>query len=213
MRPGISTSTWSPSRISPIPPPAAASGETWPTRRAAGRTGETPVGDERYARTQPHPGESGGRIEHLAHSRAALGPFIADDYHVSRLDFTAQNGFGSSFLRIEAAGRTGVLHHLGSHRTLFDHRTFGGDVAGQDSQYRRPCGRDPPPCGIISPSAAGNAAKRSPHLAGNGGDILMDQSGAGQLFKYGLDPSHVIEIGNKDLACGVELCKAGESCG
>mgnify|MGYP007047224592 CR=1 FL=1 len=53
---------------------------------AAGSAGEAPVGDKGHRLAQTHAADGGGGVEHLPHTGAALGPLIADDYHVSGVD-------------------------------------------------------------------------------------------------------------------------------
>ena len=60
--------------------------------RAAGCAGEAAVGDEGHGLIQLHAGQSGGGVEHLAHTGAALGALVADDHHIARDDLARVDG-------------------------------------------------------------------------------------------------------------------------
>ena len=54
--------------------------------------GEAAVGDEGHGLIQLHTGQSGGGVEHLAHTGAALRALVADDHHVARDDLACVDG-------------------------------------------------------------------------------------------------------------------------
>ena len=51
--------------------------------QAAGGTREAAVGDQRHRLAEPGADDRRGDAQHLAHARAAGGPFVADDEHVA----------------------------------------------------------------------------------------------------------------------------------
>src|SRR3546814_6997572 len=53
---------------------------------AARGAGEATVGDQRHLVAHALPVERGGGRQHLAHARAALGAFVADDQHLAFLE-------------------------------------------------------------------------------------------------------------------------------
>ena len=88
-------------------PPTAASGATWPTTMPYVRAGESTVGDERDRVAEARADDSGRRRKHLAHARAALWTFVADDDDVALAGSSVQNRREARLFRIENAGGTG----------------------------------------------------------------------------------------------------------
>ena len=76
---------------------------------ASGSAGEPSVRDQSYRRAQSHSCNSGGRIEHLSHTGAALGAFIADHNYISRNDLSSLDGCNSILLTVKDSGRTFML--------------------------------------------------------------------------------------------------------
>ena len=95
---------------------------------AAGRTGETAVGDERNRGIQLHAGQRRGRVEHLAHARTALRAFVTDDQSHARLQRVVEDDLDGLLLGFDdqrrSAERPDLLRHA-----LF--------VSGASSRTRR----------------------------------------------------------------------------
>src|SRR5262245_51236195 len=94
---------------------------------AAGRSRETPVGQERdlAAHALTVKGRSGR--QHFSHPGAAFRPFVSDHEHVAFLVGLLLDGFEARFLPVKAARRAGKLQvrHPGN----LDDRTFRCEVA------------------------------------------------------------------------------------
>ena len=65
-------------------PPTADSGATWPTMGAVAGAGEATICHQSHIVAQTLAYDGGGNRQHLLHSGAALGSFVADDYDVPR---------------------------------------------------------------------------------------------------------------------------------
>ena len=107
--------------------------------RAVAGAGEAPVGDQRHVVAQALADDGGGYRQHLLHSRAALGAFVADDYYVSGLDLAALDGPEGGSLLVEYAG--GATVHLLLVAGHLDDRAVRGQVAAQDGQAARRAAR------------------------------------------------------------------------
>ena len=165
---------------------------------AAGSAGEAAIGDEGHGLVQLHAGQSGGGVEHLTHTGAALGAFVADDHHVARDDLARIDGGDGRFLAVEDAGRAGVLLHLGGHGAALDDAAIGGDVAPQDLQTAglRIGSIDGTDGLVVQDVSALDVLAEG--LAGDGGDIQVQQALLGQLGLHG-----------GDAACGVQIRHVG----
>ena len=106
---------------------------------AVGRAGEPTVGHQRHRVAEALPDERAGDGQHLAHSRAALGPFVADHHDVARLDLAALYGLEGRLLLLEDPGGSFVDALLVSGN--LDYGAFRSDVAAQDGQAARGAAR------------------------------------------------------------------------
>src|SRR5262245_60875227 len=75
----------------------------------AGCSGEAPVGDQRNLPAHALPVEGGGGRQHLSHSGAAFGPFVADHEHVAFPVLLLLDRLEARFLPVKAACRAGKL--------------------------------------------------------------------------------------------------------
>src|SRR5699024_1725197 len=99
---------------------------------AAGRAGETSVGDQGHILVQFHTGQRAGRIEHLPHARTAFWPFVADDDDIALDDLAVVDRIDRLLFTVKDTGRTGVLQHGRIDRAAFDDTAFWRDVAKED---------------------------------------------------------------------------------
>src|SRR4029077_2564720 len=76
--------------------------------QAASCAAEASVGDQGYAFTETFAHDGRGHAQHFSHAGAALGTFIADYDHVSRLDLLAGHRLHCRFFGIEDARGAGV---------------------------------------------------------------------------------------------------------
>src|SRR4030042_634122 len=104
-----------------------------PNRRATATAGKAAIGNEGHFFIQSHTTEERGRSEHLSHPRPSLGPFITDNYYLTRFYTTTHNSFGGFFLRIEHPGRTPVSHHLWRYGSPFHHGALRRQVTKENS--------------------------------------------------------------------------------
>ena len=89
--------------------------------RAARCAAETAVRDERHAVAEPHAHDSRGRVQHLAHTGAALRTLIADDNDVARYDLARVDGRLRVLLALKHACRAFMHKHLRQNgRTLYN---------------------------------------------------------------------------------------------
>ena len=103
--------------------------------KAVRPAGETSVGDERHALAQPLAHDNRGDGEHLAHTGAALRPFIANDHHIAVGDTVLLDGFQRQFFRVKDLSRAGEAQAFFA-RDLGD-RALGGKVAVKNLQMPR----------------------------------------------------------------------------
>src|SRR5262245_49961090 len=94
---------------------------------AAGGAGETSVGDEGDLAAHALSVERGGRCQHLAHARAALGALIADHEHVAFPVLAVLDRLEAGFFAVETTRRTGKfqLTHAGN----LNNGTLGREIA------------------------------------------------------------------------------------
>src|SRR5699024_5921218 len=78
--------------------------------------------------------EEARRVQHLLHTRAALGAFVADDHHITGCDLLVEDAFDGGLLGLEHLGRAGEGPQLFLHTGGLDDRTVGGQVAEQHGQ-------------------------------------------------------------------------------
>ena len=108
-----------------------------PDGGAARRARKPSVGDERDVRAQPRAHDGGGGGEHLAHPRAALRAFVADDDDVALHDLAAGDGLHRRFFAVEHLCGAAVAEHGGVDGALFHHRALRGDIALEDGEPAR----------------------------------------------------------------------------
>ena len=94
-----------------------------------GGTGEPTIGDEGHGIAQPHAHDGGGGVQHFPHTGAALGAFVADDYHVAGVDVPRIDGGLSLFLGFKDPGGAFVHQHFGKHRAALDHAALRSQIA------------------------------------------------------------------------------------
>ena len=88
--------------------------------QAGGAAAEASVGNQGAFLSKVHRLDIRGRIEHLLHSGAALGAFVADYYHVAAYHLASEDAVTSLFLRVEhlcgaAEMEDGLVHARGLH--------------------------------------------------------------------------------------------------
>src|SRR5690625_2862354 len=84
-------------------------GTYMPDTEAAGGTGKAPVGDQRHLVSHALPVDRCGGRQHLAHTRAAFRPFVADDEDVAFLVAALLNRLESLLFTVEDQGRAPEL--------------------------------------------------------------------------------------------------------
>ena len=172
---------------------------------AAGRTGETAVGDERNRGIQLHAGQRGGRVEHLAHTRTALRAFVADDNNVTRHDLAVVNGGNCVFLAVEHACRTFVHHHFRCNCRTLDNTAVLCDVAPQNSDaagLRIRILERTNDLGVLVDNALKVLADR---LTGAGDERQVEEIALGQLLHDGRNAACHIKLLNVVRACRCEV--------
>src|SRR5262249_6017155 len=75
----------------------------------AGRSRESPIGDERDLPAHALPVKGGSGRQHLSHPGAAFGPFVADYEHVAFPVLLLLDSLEARFLPVKAARRAGKL--------------------------------------------------------------------------------------------------------
>ena len=76
-------------------------------------SGETSVCYDSYAVSESHTVHSACEREHFAHSRAALGAFITNDYYVAGFYCSVIDSLYSGLFLVEYTSRASVCEHLG----------------------------------------------------------------------------------------------------
>src|SRR5207245_9095494 len=71
-------------------------------------TAEAAIGQQRDRLAQPLAYDGRRDAQHLAHTRSAAGPFVADDHHVACVDLATGHGGHGGFFAVEHTRRTGV---------------------------------------------------------------------------------------------------------
>ncbi len=99
--------------------------------RAAGCSGEPAVGNQSHVLIQPHARNGRRGVQHLPHSRTALGTLVADDYHIPGFDFPGVNGGNGILFAVEHPGRPAVDHHFLCHRGPLHHTALRRQIALQ----------------------------------------------------------------------------------
>ena len=174
---------------------------------AAGSAGEAAIGDEGHGLVQLHAGQSGGGVEHLTHTGAALGAFVADDHHIAGYDLACVDGRNGGLLAVEDAGRAGVLLHLRGNGAALDYAAVRCDVAPQDLQTAGGGvgvldGAD----GLIVQDA-GTLDVLAQRFAGDGGNIQIQQALLGQLGLHGGDAACGVEVGHVSRTGGSQMAE------
>ncbi len=93
---------------------------------AAGRTGETSVGDQRNFFTGALAVERGRRRKHFAHAGAATRSFVADHQHFALFVLAMLDCIEAGLLAVEAARRAAELQRL--HAGDFHDRAIGCEI-------------------------------------------------------------------------------------
>ena len=96
--------------------------------------GEAPVGDEGANLAEPLAFQKRGRVEHLLHSRTALGPFIDDHHHVAGMDLVARDRVAGRLLRLEDPRRPLELPARFVDAGGLHDAAVLGDIAVEDGQ-------------------------------------------------------------------------------
>ena len=172
---------------------------------AAGRTGETAVGDERNRGIQLHAGQRRGRVEHLAHARTALRAFVADDNNITRHDLAVVNGGNCVFLAVEHACRTFVHHHFRCNCRTLDNTAVLCDVAPQNSDaagLRIRILERTNDLGVLVDNALEVLADR---LAGAGDERQVEEITLGQLLHDGRNAACHVKLLNVMRACRSQM--------
>ena len=121
----------SPSRTAAIGPPCAASGATCPAIKPCVAPENRPSVSKRNGIAQSGADQRRGNAEHLAHSRPALRPFVANDDDVVVFDLAVLHGLKGIFLTIENPRRPFVNHALMT--CDFDHAAFRRQITFENN--------------------------------------------------------------------------------
>ena len=130
----------SPSRSSPIGPPSAASGETWPMHRPRVPPEKRPSVISATLSPIGIPLSMRRERQHLAHARSAARSLVAHDDHVAGLDLAGDRGVGRRLLAVEHARRTAEGHLVLRHRADLDHRAESGASDAEEHAERAALG-------------------------------------------------------------------------
>ena len=176
--------------------------------RAAGRTREPTIGDQRNAFAQPHARDHRGGGEHFAHTRTAFGAFVPNHDHIARVDVAGADGCRRILFAVEHPRGTAVHHHFRHHRALLDHGAFGSQIAKQDRDTAVFAQRG---FQLVDDLAVRvrRRVNALAHCAADGHQIAMDQSAFVQLFQHRLDAADFVQVGDEHLAGGVQLADLG----
>ena len=139
---------------------------------------------------------------------AALGSFIANDYHITGNHFAAGNGRNGLFFGIIALGRAFVLHHLRCNSALLHHSAVFCQVAGQHSDTavcRERCLQ-----GVNNLTVGVRRSVQSIlYRAADGQAIGIDHTALGQLFHHCGNTAHIVQIRNKHGGGRIQLADLG----
>ena len=128
----------SPSRTNAIGPPSVGLGGDVADAQAGGAAGEAAVGQQQHVLAEAGALDRAGHGQHLAHARPALGPLVADDDDVARLQRALGDGVHGALLAVEDP--RGALEDLGVEAGRLHDRALGGQRARAGSRARRSCG-------------------------------------------------------------------------
>ena len=180
---------------------------------AARSPAEPSVRDQRNRGTESHTGNGGSRVEHLSHTRAALGTFVADHHDVSLADLSAEYRGDGVILGIKDPGRTFVYKHLGRNRTLLDNSAFRRDVSRKDSQPARPAVRIFHRTDDFRIPVECIFNIFTDRLSGHGHAVEVQKPESGQLIHDGIDPARLIQLIHIGMACRGEVAQVRCLCG
>ena len=123
----------SPSRTAAIGPADKCLGRNMTRGESARRAAEAPVSEQRHLRTQLRIRADGRcHLQHLAHARPALRPFVANHHHIAGLDAACLHNLEAIFFRVKHA-RGPAMVVLARRRNLH-HAAFRREVAFQNHQ-------------------------------------------------------------------------------
>ena len=177
--------------------------------RAAGRTGEAAIGDERHGGVQLHARQRTGGVEHLTHTGAALGAFVPDDYDVAGVDVPCVDGRNGGVLTVKDAGRAAVYLHFRRNGAALDDTAVRRNVAPQDLQTTGLAVRivDRADGLVVENLRALDVLPQG--LAGDGGHIQVQQALLGQLGLHSRDAARLVQVGHMGRACGGQVAEVG----
>ncbi len=114
-------------------PPTNASGATWPAVNPRVAPEKRPsVSSATVCAEIRMSADCRRHLQHLAHARAALRAFVANDQHVAGLDLAGLHGGKTFLFAIEDARRTAMLHTVGGGN--LHHAALGREIAFQNHQ-------------------------------------------------------------------------------
>src|SRR6202041_1452640 len=82
------------------------------SHQSVGGTAEATVGQQRNRGSEPLAHKSRGHPQHFAHTRSALGSFIADDHNIAGMNLLTGDGGHGVLFGFKNARRTTMLQPL-----------------------------------------------------------------------------------------------------
>ena len=176
--------------------------------QAASCAGETAVGEERHSFGKLGDARDGGGDEqHLAHARAALRAFIANDDNVVRLDLAGLDGVQSVFFGVEDARRAAMLQALVSGD--LDDAAVGSEIAFEDDESAGWLdGIAQRVDDYLAGSFDGERGFLGERAAGNIGRAAVDQARVEQALGEQAAAAGVLIVGRNVVAAGLEIADA-----
>ena len=171
---------------------------------AARRAREAPVGDQRDFLAHALAVERGGGRQHLAHARAALGAFVADDDDRAFLDLARLDGREAIFLAFEHLRRAAELQPL--HAGDLDDRAVGRQRAAQADDT---AGRGDRRLHVVDHLLVGVPGDLvdilAERLAGDGHRLGIEEAAIEQRLHHHVDPAGVVHVLGDIFPAGLQV--------
>ena len=171
---------------------------------------EPSVGNQGHRIAQPLTDQSAGNRQHLPHTRAALGAFVADDDNVAFFNLAFLYRPECRFFLVEHSGRS--LVHLLLVTGHFDDRSLRGQVAVENDQTAGGTAR----CvGLVDDVLVLNGRRRLhillQSLTGDGHGVAVEQSGPQQPLGDQGNPAATVQVGHNVFAAGAHIGDVGRA--
>ena len=167
--------------------------------QAVGATREASIGQQRHGIAEAFADQRPGHAEHLLHSRATDGAFVANDDDVARLDLLRTNGVVAGSLGVEHPSGPSVMTPLMAGQ--LDNAAIGGQGAAQD---RKSADRLEWPLDGHDDLLAGRLANRRGNLRNRATvdrrGVAVQEVALEQLAHDQRDAAGVVHVGGREPA-------------